>query len=424
MDAPDVAVIGAGVAGLTCARALEESGLSVRVLERSARVGGRVGTDLINGFRCDRGFQWLNAGNADVRESVDVAALNPRPIERGIVLAHPEGYRILQGSQTALIAAIRSGLGQPQDIARLMRWTDPLRRSRERLLGAADMTLEESLDKHGISGRIREEVLRPLFRLVFADEDLRTSYQFAMLSLQALIDGLPALPALGMQALPNQLALGLERSVEHGVDVLGINRSIGEGVRIFTDGGEIQARAGVVATDPVTASTLLGLGTPMMRGMATWWFSTEIPPTTMKTPIVNPVGPSAGPIAHAVVVSNIAPRYAPFGQHLVAACSVVVPGSVAGTESEAEVRKQLGQMFRTDASSWELVTRHVKSEAWPASRPPLILGREVDLGDGLFVAGDHREAPGVPGAMRSGRRAAAAVLEELGLPATPHTDQP
>ena len=43
------------------------------------------------------------------------------------------------------------------------------------------MTLQESLDRHEISGRIREEVLRPFFRLVFADEDLRTSYQFAML---------------------------------------------------------------------------------------------------------------------------------------------------------------------------------------------------------------------------------------------------
>ena len=99
MDATDVAVIGAGVAGLACARALEESGLQVRVLERSARVGGRVGTDLIDGFRCDRGFQWLNAGHPDVRAAVDVAALNPRPIEPGMVLAHPEGYRILQGSQ-------------------------------------------------------------------------------------------------------------------------------------------------------------------------------------------------------------------------------------------------------------------------------------------------------------------------------------
>jgi phytoene dehydrogenase-like protein len=419
MDATDVAVIGAGVAGLTCARALEESGLVVRVLERSARVGGRVGTDVIDGFRCDRGFQWLNAGNPELRRSVDVAALNPRPIERGMVLAHPDGYRILQGSQTALIAAIRSGLGQPQDIARLMRWTEPLRKSTERLLGGADMTLQESLDRHGISGRIREEVLRPFFRLAFADEDLRTSYQFAMLSMQEMVQGMPSLPALGMQALPNQLSLGLEREVEHGIDVLGVARSVGEGVRILTDDVEIQARAAVVATDPVNAASLLGLGTPLMRGLATWWFSTEIPPTTMKTPIVNPVGPSAGPISHAIVVSNIAPRYAPPGQHLVAACSIAAPGTDAGTESEAAVRAQLGQIFRTDAASWGLVTRHVKSAAWPASRPPLILNREVDLGDGLFVAGDHREAPGIPGAMRSGRRAAAAVLEELGEPAKP-----
>ena len=189
MDATDVAVIGAGVAGLTCARALEESGRSVRVLERSARVGGRVGTDVVDGYRCDRGFQWLNAGDIDLRESVDVAALNPQPIERGMVLAHPDAYRVLHGSQTALIAAIRSGIGQPQDIARLMRWSDPLRKSRERLQSTPDMTLQESLDRHEISGRIREEVLRPFFRLVFADEDLRTSYQFAMLSMQSLLDG-------------------------------------------------------------------------------------------------------------------------------------------------------------------------------------------------------------------------------------------
>jgi hypothetical protein len=194
---------------------------------------------------------------------------------------------------------------------------------------------------------------------------------------------------------------------------------VGEGVRIFTDGGEIQARAAVVATDPVNASALLGLGTPSMRGLSTWWFSTQVPPTTMKMPFVNPIGRGAGPLSHTVVVSNIAPRYAPPGEHLVAACSVAGPAAEAGVETESEVRAHLGQIFRTDASSWGLVTRHVKSAAWPVSRPPLILGREVDLGDGLFVAGDHRETAGIPGAMRAGRRAAAAVREELGQPAKP-----
>ena len=419
MDATDVAVIGAGVAGLACARALEQSGLHVRVLERSARVGGRVGTDLIDGFRCDRGFQWLNAAHPDVRAAIDVAALNPKPIEPGLVLAHPEGYRILQGSQAALIATLRSGLGQPQDIARLLRWTEPLRKSPERVLTGADLTLGESLDRHGISGRIREEVLRPFFRLVFADEDLRTSYQYAMLAMRALRAGMPSLPALGMQALPNQLALSLDRPVEHGVDVIGVARNTGEGVRIHTEGGTMTTRAAVVATDPTTASTLLGLGIPAMRGLSTWWFATDVPPTTMKMPFVNPMGPATGPISHALVVSNVAPRYAPTGQHLVSACSVPMPGKDVGTESEAEVRAQLAQIFRTDTTPWRMVTRNTHSSAWPAARPPLILGREVDLGDGLFVAGDHRETPSIPGAMRSGERAALAVLEELGEPAKP-----
>ena len=418
MDATDVAVIGAGLAGLTCARALEESGFSVRVLERSRRVGGRIGTDVIDGFRCDRGFMWLNAGHPAIREAVDVAALNPRTVERGVVLAHPEGYRILQGSQASLIAAIRSGLGQPQDVARLIRWTDPMRKPEDRLLAGADMTLAESLDRHGISGRIREEVLRPFFRLVFGDEDLRTSYQYVMLTMQQLSTGTIALPSLGMQAVPNQLALGLERPVELGVDVLGLTRSSGDGVKVVTaDDGEILARTVVVATDPVTASSLLGIGAPVMRGQATWWFASEVSPTSIKTPFVNPVGPAGGPLSHAMVVSNVAPRYAPPGQHLIAACSVPLPGADAGAESEADVRTQLSAIFRTSTDPWRLVTRHVAASAWPAARPPLILGRDVDLGDGLFVAGDHREQPGFVGALRSGRRAAAAVLEELGEPA-------
>ena len=92
-----------------------------------------------------------------------------------------------------------------------MRWSDPLRKSRERLPAGPDMTLQESLDRHGISGRIREEVLRPFFRLVFADEDLRTSYQFAMLSMQALARG-TARPARAGHAGAAQPALARPRA--------------------------------------------------------------------------------------------------------------------------------------------------------------------------------------------------------------------
>ena len=80
------------------------------------------------------------------------------------------------------------------------------------------------------------------------------------------------------------------------------------------------------------------------------------------------------------------------------------------------MRAQLAQIFRTSTQGWQVAARHAHSAAWPAVRPPFIQGRDVDLGDGLFVAGDHREMPGVPGAVRSGRRAAQADRFAVGRP--------
>jgi predicted NAD/FAD-dependent oxidoreductase len=51
--------------------------------------------------------------------------------------------------------------------------------------------------------------------------------------------------------------------------------------------------------------------------------------------------------------------------------------------------------------------------------PPLQVRKPVELGDGLFVAGDHRDTASIQGAMVSGRRAADAILASLGLPRIP-----
>ena len=75
MTAHDVVVIGAGLAGLRAAGLLCARGLDVAVLDAADRPGGRVATDEIDGFRCDRGFQVLNTSYPALRAAVDLDAL-------------------------------------------------------------------------------------------------------------------------------------------------------------------------------------------------------------------------------------------------------------------------------------------------------------------------------------------------------------
>ena len=77
MDA-DVIVVGAGLAGLRCARVLQDAGRQVVVLEAAAHVGGRVTSETIDGFVVDRGFQVLNPAYPAVRRWVDVSEMSTK----------------------------------------------------------------------------------------------------------------------------------------------------------------------------------------------------------------------------------------------------------------------------------------------------------------------------------------------------------
>ncbi|HSJ19427.1 MAG TPA: NAD(P)/FAD-dependent oxidoreductase [Nocardioidaceae bacterium] len=405
----DVVVVGAGLAGLTCARELERGGLHVVVLEKSDAIGGRVRTDHVDGFRCDRGFQLINPAYPALQQLVDVDALDLRTFAAGAALAGPRGFAIVADPRRSpgyLPQVMRSGYVRPGEIARFGAWAKPSLGSVRKLLEQQDEPLATSLDSAGVRGKIRAEVFEPFFTGVLAEDRGETSATFARLLIRSFALGTPGVPALGMSALPEQIAADLEGEVVLGAEVASVETRR-DGWQVVTDGRRYDASAVVVATDPAVATGLTGVDTAGMKGLVTYWYAVDEAPSDLDLLVLDPS--RSGPVVNTAVMSNVAPAYAPEGRHLVQA-TTLAQGAVP---SESEVREHLSRMYRTSTAGWDLVVAHEIPHALPHQRPGVSLRQPVELGEGLFVAGDHRDTASIQGALVSGRRTAAAVRLEL-----------
>ncbi len=406
MDETDVVVVGAGLAGLQCARSLRDRGITALVVEAGDGVGGRVRTDLVDGFRCDRGFQLLNPAYPAVVRYVDVAALDLKTFGRGVVVARDRGHALVADPvrhPRLLAASLRSGYVRPGELARLGAWLAPALRSVPRLLAGPDQSRAASMDAARVTGRLRQEVLDPFLAGVLAEDDGSTSATFVRLLLRSFVRATPGVPALGMQALPDQLARDLDVRLDTRVT------EIRSGSEVVTQAGTLRARAVVVATDPVTAGELTALASPVMKGLRTWWFATDSLPSQATFLRVDGRRHRAGPVVNTAVLTAVAPAYAPPGRHLVQATTLLPDDS-----DEQAIRRQLAHLWAVDTARWELVTVHDIDRALPVQSAPLDVRRPVDLGGGVFVAGDHRDTGSIQGALVSGARTARAVAAALG----------
>ncbi len=400
-----VVVVGAGLAGLACARRLHDAGAGVVVLEAADAVGGRVRTDVVDGFRCDRGFQLVNPSYPALRDVVDLHALDLKAFGAGVVAAHGSRRSVLADPRREprqVATTLAAPLGTLLDKIRFVAWAATSLLPVRHLETRPDRTLAASLDRAGLRGPLRTGVIERFLAGVLAEDEGSTSANFTALLLRSFILGSPSVPSLGMGRLPELVAAGLPaRTVRLSTPVRRVDP---DGV-VTEDGERLAARAVVVATDPDAAGRLTGLITPPMKALTTFWHTADEPPS--HTPMLHLDADRRGPVTNTVVMTTVAPTYAPAGRPLVATTVLGADGSV---EAERAARAHAGLIYGADPDGWQLVTTHVVAAALPRLPPPLDPRRPVRLDDGLFLAGDHRDTASIQGALVSGRRAADAVL--------------
>jgi glycine/D-amino acid oxidase-like deaminating enzyme len=408
----DVVVIGAGLAGLSCARVLTDAGLSVQVTEAASAVGGRVRTELVDGFRLDRGFQVLNPSYPALAGAVEMPRLHLRSFVPGVMVALGDRRHLLADPRRyprGLPSTLRAPVGSPAAKVRLAAMAlQVYRREAQVDLSVQEGTTAEVLQRRGIEPALVDRLLRPFLAGVFLEPDLATSSRFFDLVLRSFVGGVPGLPSEGMQALPAEVARPLPPGTVH---LSTPARAVAAG-RVETDASTVRCRAVVVATDPSSAGVLLrGFAAPPMRAVTTWYHTLPDDDRLLGgRPVLLVDGQRRGPVVTTSVLSQVAPSYAPVR-------SVLVSSSVLGvgdqTADEAAVLRHLATMYGVSTSRWQTVSRVEVREALPAMPPPLTLRKPVRLVDGLYVCGDHRDTGSIQGALVSGRRAASAVLADL-----------
>jgi protoporphyrinogen oxidase len=408
----DVAIVGAGLAGLVCAQDLQRAGLDCLVLEASDDVGGRVRTDEVDGFLLDRGFQILLTAYPQIVKRISLEQLGLAEFEPGAVVRTESGmHRVSDPLRRPreIVGSVTSPVGSLADkllAARLV--ADVRRHSVRELLHRPDMSTSQRLTEAGFSAHFITAFWRPLFAGIQLDPELEVSARRFDSILRMIALGSTGLPRGGIAALPRQVAARLaDRSVRVDAPVA----SVAPGSVQLADGERIEARAVVIATDGPAANTLLGerVPDPGSRAVACCWFSLRAAPH--RGPYLLLDGEGAGPALNVVVMSEVQPSYAPPGRALVAAA---VPGPRAfDPDLTPRVHEQLASWFDADRADLTHMRTDVIPHGQPDQRPPLNPRRRVDLGDGLFVCGDHRDTASVQGAMFSGERTAAAVLGSL-----------
>ena len=408
----DVIIIGAGLAGLSCARILQKHRINYLLLDGAEKVGGRIRTDVVEGFQLDRGFQVLQTAYPDAKEILSYPDLKLKSFFPGAMIRYQDKFHRLADPFRDLYTAAKglfSPIGTLKDklLVGMLR-TQVAFGTLEKLLQKPEVTTLERLKGFGFSDLIIDRFFKPLYSGIFLENELSTSskafdYNFRMMALGDI-----CLPSEGMEAIPRQLLTMLDPAK---IKLNSKVASLSENKVLLASGETLTAPKIVLAVDQPQACKLLEVTVaPKMKTVSTLYFSASKAPTT--APILFLNAQSSGPVMNMCVPTNVCKSYAPEGKALIS-CSVLKHDVASEEMLVQKVAEQMKQWFGNEVDAWKHLRTYKIINALPNQKPPLVdvSSKPMQARKGLYQCGDYGGIASIQTALQSGRLVGEAVVQ-------------
>jgi phytoene dehydrogenase-like protein len=402
-----IVIIGAGIAGLTCAKYLKDRGVEALILESSDAVGGRVRTDTVKGFKLDRGFQVLLTSYPEAKKLLDYNDLRLQNLPSGARVRTGDDFFVVPNPLKDISTApqaLFSPVGSLLDKLKVLQLNLETRNAAE-----PDFSNLESkastisfLKDYGYSDKMINRFFKPFFRGVFLERELKTNSSYFKFLYSLFAKGDVAVPQNGMQAIPEQIAGHLSpNQIRLNTPVKKIS-----GKTVYLENGEtIEADKIVLAIDAQTAAKLLGEESNVeFNSTVCLYFESDAPLKLKGAPYLIINSNANELIDHLLVSSDVAPSYAPAGKTLISV-NIVGNKEISDDSLEESVQVELVEWFGR-----ENVWRHLKTYRIPQALPQFFQSssiiRQLKINDYTYRCGDYTAYPSLNAAMKTGREVA------------------
>lgn len=412
MPQQKIYIIGAGISGLVAAYELENAGFSPVIVEASESVGGRVKTDIENGFLLDRGFQVLLTAYPEAKRYLDYEKLNLRMFDPGAIVFKPGDFFAIHDplrNPMRLFGMAFSKVGTFKDKFKILSLTNSLKKkTEEEIFAEPSIPTIDFLRNYGFSETILDNFFKPFFKGIFLENGLQTSSRMFNFVFKMFSIGYAAIPEKGMQEIPNQLKSKLQKTVFH------FNSPVEkvEGTRIILkDGNILEADKIIIASRPDIVLPQLTGQVKEYRKVINLYFSLE--KSFIAQPMIGLVPDTKYLINNFVFMTDVSKSYSSNGKALLSV--TVTQDSKADDLLIKMVALELEALTGIKANFFQHIKTYEILDALPQvdDMQYSISPTNTKIQDNVYLAGDYLLNGSINAAMTAGRKAAEAVLLSL-----------